>query len=108
MHPTPISPGLSILVNKVMELGEESAHCHWLIKLVLSFVLHRNVFFTYPVFHFADWTFQQDLTRFPGKTIFQTSLAVDENDTPASLAEKIHALEHQHFPAQIEKWIQQH
>jgi phosphoribosylglycinamide formyltransferase-1 len=43
-----------------------------------------------------------------GKTIFQTSLAVDENDTPASLAEKIHALEHQHFPAQIEKWIQQH
>ncbi len=43
-----------------------------------------------------------------GKTIFQTSLAVDENDTPASLAEKIHALEHQHFPAQIEKWIQHH
>ena len=43
-----------------------------------------------------------------GKTIFQTSLAVDENDTPSSLAEKIHALEHQHFPAQIEKWIQHH
>jgi formyltetrahydrofolate-dependent phosphoribosylglycinamide formyltransferase len=43
-----------------------------------------------------------------GKTIFQTAVSIDEKDTPASLAEKIHALEHQHFPAQIEKWIQQH
>jgi len=43
-----------------------------------------------------------------GKTIFQTAVPIDGNDTPASLAEKIHALEHQHFPVQIEKWIQQH
>lgn len=43
-----------------------------------------------------------------GKTIFQTAVPIDGNDTPASLAEKIHALEHQHFPIQIEKWIQQH
>lgn len=43
-----------------------------------------------------------------GKTIFQTSIPIEGNDTPSSLAEKIHALEHQHFPVQIEKWIQQH
>jgi len=40
-----------------------------------------------------------------GKIIFQAKVAVTENDTPASLAEKIHALEHAHFPNVIEELI---
>jgi formyltetrahydrofolate-dependent phosphoribosylglycinamide formyltransferase len=39
-----------------------------------------------------------------GKTLFQATLAVDPSDTADSLAEKIHALEHQHYPKVIEKW----
>lgn len=42
-----------------------------------------------------------------GKTFFQATIPVTSSDTPDSLAEKIHALEHQHFPPQIEKWINQ-
>lgn len=33
-----------------------------------------------------------------GKTIFQATCTVDEDDTADSLANKIHALEHKHFP----------
>jgi phosphoribosylglycinamide formyltransferase-1 len=39
-----------------------------------------------------------------GKTLFQSKVTVDPNDTPSSLAEKIHQLEHQHYPSVIEKW----
>lgn len=40
-----------------------------------------------------------------GKIIFQASCSVDENDTPESLAQKIHQLEHQYFPTIIEECI---
>jgi formyltetrahydrofolate-dependent phosphoribosylglycinamide formyltransferase len=40
-----------------------------------------------------------------GKTLFQAKVNVDPNDTPASLAEKVHRLEHEHYPAIIEKWV---
>jgi formyltetrahydrofolate-dependent phosphoribosylglycinamide formyltransferase len=40
-----------------------------------------------------------------GKTLFQAKVVVDPNDTPASLAEKIHQLEHEHYPSVIEKWV---
>jgi len=40
-----------------------------------------------------------------GNIIFQAKCAVTENDTPESLAEKIHALEHAHFPKVIEDLI---
>ena len=40
-----------------------------------------------------------------GKTLFQAKVHVDPNDTPASLAEKVHRLEHEHYPAVIEKWV---
>ena len=43
-----------------------------------------------------------------GKTFFQATVPVLRSDTPDSLAEKIHILEHQHYPPQIEKWINQH
>jgi formyltetrahydrofolate-dependent phosphoribosylglycinamide formyltransferase len=43
-----------------------------------------------------------------GKTIFQAKVAVHSSDTADSLAEKIHSLEHQHFPTEIEKWINLH
>lgn len=41
-----------------------------------------------------------------GDHIFQQTVAVDEHDTPASLAQKIHKLEHEHFPKIIEQLIE--
>ena len=43
-----------------------------------------------------------------GKIIFQAACAVDETDTPALLAKKIHALEHQHYPGVIANVLQAH
>ena len=40
-----------------------------------------------------------------GDHIFQQKVAIDENETPASLAQKIHKLEHEHFPKVIEDLI---
>lgn len=40
-----------------------------------------------------------------GHTLFQATCPVLENDTPETLAQKIHQLEHQHFPIQIEKLL---
>ncbi len=40
-----------------------------------------------------------------GDMIFQAKCEVDASDTPDSLAEKIHALEKQHYPTQVEKWV---
>lgn len=42
-----------------------------------------------------------------GKTIFQTQVAVASNDTPDSLAAKIHLLEHTHYPRVIEEWVKE-
>ena len=39
-----------------------------------------------------------------GKTLFQAKVKVDPSDSPSSLAEKIHQLEHQHFATVVEKW----
>lgn len=41
-----------------------------------------------------------------GQTIFQKSIPVSPEDTPESLAEKIHVLEYRHFPEVIEKLLQ--
>ena len=41
-----------------------------------------------------------------GNIIFQAYCAIDANETPASLAQKIHALEHKNYPAVIEKTVQ--
>lgn len=40
-----------------------------------------------------------------GKIIFQAKCRVDKDDTPQSLAEKIHVLEHKYYPLIIEKII---
>lgn len=40
-----------------------------------------------------------------GEIIFQASVMLDENDTPDSIAKKVHHLEHKHFAAEIEKII---
>ena len=40
-----------------------------------------------------------------GKILFQASCPVIPTDTPESLAAKIHALEKEHFPAVIEKYL---
>ena len=49
--------------------------------------------------HYADELYDH------GKIIFQTTCPVLENDTPASLAERIHQLEHLHYPKVIEEVI---
>lgn len=40
-----------------------------------------------------------------GKTIFQAKVEVLPGDTPDTLAEKVHRLEHEHYPKVIEKWV---
>lgn len=41
-----------------------------------------------------------------GNIIFQAKCKVDESDTPDSIAEKVHALEYEHYPKVIESVIQ--
>ena len=41
-----------------------------------------------------------------GKTIFQTTCNIEEKDTPHSLAQKIHTLEHKHYPQIVEQIVQ--
>ena len=40
-----------------------------------------------------------------GAIIFQAKITVGHQETPESLAQKIHKLEHQHLPEQIEKLL---
>lgn len=40
-----------------------------------------------------------------GPTLFQAHVDVEENDTPETVAQKIHALEHEHFPRVIEETV---
>ena len=42
-----------------------------------------------------------------GQIIFQKEVEIDSNDTPDSLAEKIHVLEHKYFPEVIENLLQE-
>ena len=42
-----------------------------------------------------------------GAIIFQAKVALDEKETPDSLAGKIHRLEQQHFPVIIEQVLRQ-
>jgi phosphoribosylglycinamide formyltransferase-1 len=42
-----------------------------------------------------------------GQTIFQATCVVEPADTPETLAEKVHVLEHRHYPEIIEKLISQ-
>nr|MCR5190913.1 phosphoribosylglycinamide formyltransferase [Bacteroidales bacterium] len=41
-----------------------------------------------------------------GTTLFQATCTVEVSDTPDSLAQKIHALEHRHFPKVIDRYLQ--
>lgn len=49
--------------------------------------------------HFVDEHYDR------GTTIFQATCKVTPDDTPDSLAQKIHKLEHEHFPRVIEKVV---
>lgn len=40
-----------------------------------------------------------------GKTIFQATIDVNPGETPDSLANRIHILEHEHYPPVIAKWV---
>jgi phosphoribosylglycinamide formyltransferase, formyltetrahydrofolate-dependent len=51
--------------------------------------------------HFVDEKYDH------GKTIFQATCDVNENDTPETLAQKIHQLEHRYFSEIIGKTLQQ-
>lgn len=39
-----------------------------------------------------------------GRILIQATCPVGPDDTPETIASKVHALEHQHFPPTIEKW----
>jgi phosphoribosylglycinamide formyltransferase-1 len=41
-----------------------------------------------------------------GRLFFQTSFNLSPDETPVSLAKKIHALEYKHYPEQIGRWIE--
>ena len=43
-----------------------------------------------------------------GNIIFQATCEIDKNDTPDSLAQKIHTLEHKHYPAVIASLLSSH
>jgi phosphoribosylglycinamide formyltransferase-1 len=43
-----------------------------------------------------------------GKIIFQAECKVESADNPESLAKKVQALEHEHFPKEIEKIVSPH
>ncbi len=49
--------------------------------------------------HFVDEIYDH------GEVIFQAKCTVEAQDTPETLAQKIHLLEHLHYPKVIEKWI---
>ncbi len=51
--------------------------------------------------HFVDEIYDH------GKIIFQAKCNVDKNETAASLAIKIHALEHEHYPQIIENLLKE-
>lgn len=40
-----------------------------------------------------------------GRVLFQASCPILENDTPGTLAERVHALEHAHYPVVIDRWL---
>jgi len=40
-----------------------------------------------------------------GEAIFQATCSVNEGETPESLAQKIHQLEHKHFPTVIDNLL---
>lgn len=52
--------------------------------------------------HYVDEAYDE------GRIIFQASCSVAPEETPASLAKKIHQLEYQHYPPIIEEVIKQH
>jgi len=41
-----------------------------------------------------------------GPVLFQATCTIAPDETPESLAEKIHTLEHAHYPQVIDKWLQ--
>lgn len=40
-----------------------------------------------------------------GRVLFQAKCAIEPTDTPQTIAEKVHVLEHASYPMVIEKWI---
>jgi len=49
--------------------------------------------------HYADDQYDH------GQVILQVTCRVEENDTPETLADRIHALEHAYYPGVIEKLL---
>jgi phosphoribosylglycinamide formyltransferase-1 len=40
-----------------------------------------------------------------GKILFQQKCSLEKSDSPQQIAHKVQQLEHQHYPAVIEKWV---
>jgi len=43
-----------------------------------------------------------------GDILFQARCEVNSEDTPEAIAQKVHHLEHTHYPREIERWIMRH
>lgn len=64
-------------------------------------VVSNNEAYTGITIHFVDEVFDH------GEIIFQYQCPVEETDTPATIAQKVHLLEHAHYPRVIEEVIMQ-
>ena len=64
-------------------------------------VLSAREAFTGITIHYVDEVFDH------GEIIFQDKCPVEETDTPATIAQKVHMLEHAHYPRVIEEVIMQ-
>ena len=42
-----------------------------------------------------------------GKILFQAKCRIDSSDTPERIAEKVHALEYEYYPKEIERFLKQ-
>jgi phosphoribosylglycinamide formyltransferase-1 len=40
-----------------------------------------------------------------GTTVFQASVPIEDSDTESSIAQKVHSLEHLHYPRVIAEWL---
>jgi phosphoribosylglycinamide formyltransferase-1 len=50
--------------------------------------------------HFVDDQYDH------GRIFFQTGFSLSKDETPETLARKIHELEHKHYPEQIARWLE--
>jgi len=82
------------LLPKYGGKGMYGAHVH-------ESVIANNDAFSGITIHLVNEVYDE------GEILFQDKVAITPSDTPDSLATKIHALEHEHYPVVVEKYAKQ-